>query len=149
MFPAKRMVTSAVQALSGSVPAMSMVKSVLTDGRERTEMRERACQPTQINNCSAHAAYDFDMAMGQSGSSLPACALFTPALRDSFKDAFTLQGKTMKFDNRWRDLAFGGYYSDGGYKHCSPVVRDGYKSELPVAGKPETVAPVNASSITK
>jgi hypothetical protein len=43
----------------------------------------------------------------------------------------------------WRDLAFSGYCSDGGYKYCSPVVRDGYTSELPPPpGEPETVAPV-------
>jgi len=28
------------------------------------------------------------------------------------------------------------------------VVRDGYTSELPVAGKPDTVAPISASTTT-
>jgi hypothetical protein len=85
--------------------------------------------------------------MGQSGSSLPACALFTPALRDSLKGAFSLQGKTMKFDQNWRELAFGGYYSDRGYRYCEPVVRDGYTSQpAPLSGKPDTIAPISAAT---
>jgi len=92
---------------NGSLP-MSYMKNVLTDGSTKMELRERACQPTQHNDCSRHAGYDFDIAMGQSSASLPACALFTPALRDSLKDGFTLQGKTMKFNPNRRELAFGG-----------------------------------------
>jgi len=127
----------------GSLPLKSV--SSIVDGATRLELRERACQPAQTNDCSQHAAYDFDIAMGQSGSSLPACAVFTPALRDSLKGALVQKGSKIEFNQNWRDLAFGGYYSDGGYKHCSPVVRDGYKSELPPPpGKPETVPPVSA-----
>jgi len=73
-----------------------------------TEFRERACQPAQANDCSQHAAYDFDIAMGQSGSSLPACALFTPALRDSLKGALLRKGNKIEFsmDKAKRVLGF-------------------------------------------
>lgn len=109
-----------------------------------------ACVGAQRNDCALHAGYDFDVAMGQSSASLPACALFTPALRSSLADVLVQQGKSIKFDQSWRHIGFGSYYSDQGYRYCSPVVREGYRSEPPAPpGKPDTIAPVGATTSPK
>lgn len=110
-----------------------------------------ACTGRQANDCASHAGYDFDIAMGQSTAKRSACALFTPALRKSLIGQLVHKSGTITFDQDWRHVGFGSYYSDQGYRTCNPVVRDGYTSETgpPPSGAPVTgVAPVTAGSTT-
>jgi hypothetical protein len=124
------------------------IKIVDAEGKSATVMGDRACQPSQSNNCATHAAWELDVAMGQSSSTWKACALFTPALRASLIGQFVRQGNSIRFDPSWAHHGFGSYYSDHGYRYCDPVVREGYTSQPPLSGKPDTIAPVSASSTT-
>ena len=109
---------------------------------------QNGCVGVQANNCSQHAAYDFDLAVGQSRSSLPACALFTPALRKGLIGALAQQNNSIKIDKTWGHTGYGSSYSDQGYRYCDPITREGYKSEPPTTGVPETVAPIGERTVT-
>jgi len=124
------------------------VKVVDAQGKSSTVLGDRGCQPSQANNCAPHAGYELDVAMGQSNSTWKACALFTPALRSSLIGQFVKQGSAIRFDSSWSHTGFGSYYQDHGYRYCDPVAREGYASEPPRIGKPDTVAPVSASTTT-
>jgi hypothetical protein len=114
------------------------------------------CRAKPKDECSQHAAYDYDLAIGTVASNKSACGLMVPAHETQLLEALGLPvapsngiasvyqppppppaplsipvPRALKMGELALDswTGFGSHYSDAGYKHCDPVERSGIWNE--------------------
>ena len=118
-----------------------------------TETRVAACKTKPGNNCAMHAAYDYDLAVGQAPADFKTCGLLTSTQMTHLINAFggfhtidieefgqtkpgqskdvTVRPSTTPRNIRLQEfnfdslLGFRSHYSDQGYRYCDPQSRGG------------------------